>query len=204
MPEMLNKTVLVDMDDVLTDHGKKFEKILVEMYPEIELDENRSEFYFHNIYPQYADKLKSITRQRGFYTDLELIDGALEGWEKIIKLGYEPRVCSAPASRSEFCIPEKRIWLQNVMGYFFGDGVELDAIFDRDKSRHDGIALIDDKPIVDNSELASWQHIIFDRSYNQGIDGPRLYGWHDENLGNLLEQAQKRYHDRKLGKTALR
>ena len=205
MFEKMRKTVLVDMDDVITDLSTRVEERIVEIHPDLKIIRDRERFYFYEVYPEYQDELESIVREPGFYKSLKLVEGALEGWEKIIKLGYEPRICSAPISNNDTCVPEKMIWLENFIEPFFGDGAKLEAIFDKNKYLHDGIALIDDKPIIKNSELANWQRIIFNRSYNQNIDGPRLYGWNDENLGNLLQQAQERYDERNrnLGRIAL-
>ena len=198
MPERKQKTVLVDIAGVLADFDKKAEARIIEMHPSITLIKNRKQFHLYDEYPpEYKESFEKISREQGFYQSLEITEGAIDGLNQIIKLGFEPVICSSPVINSEFCIPEKLTWVETMINPFLINNFEIKVIIDKDKYLYDGIALIDDKPIVNNSHLAKWEHIVFDRSYNKDADKLRLMGWDDDNLSDLLMQAEQRYHNLK-------
>lgn len=121
-----------------------------------------------------------------------MVDGALEGWQRIIDLGYHPRVCSSPITNHPTCASEKIQWLWRQFVPTFGAYVVREAIITKEKHLYAGVALMDDRPEVRHANKAPWLHILFDRPYNRHSTQPRLLGWHDDNLGTLLEQATLR------------
>lgn len=180
--------VLVDMDGVLADFDGATKQYLAKHHSEIPIVEKRRHFYFRDDYPDLGHQaiINRLHASRGFFASLEPIDGALEGWQRLIELGYEPRVCTAPLHTNEWCVEEKTDWIQRYLG-----GVAArTAILDTAKEQYPGIALIDDRPVVKNADVAPWQHILFTASYNQDVETAyRLNGWSDENLVNLLESV---------------
>ncbi|MET7697741.1 hypothetical protein, partial [Streptomyces sp. NPDC005485] len=106
--------------------------------------------------------------------------------------GFRPRVCSSPLSANPWSDRAKRAWLTR----HFGARVAHEAVVVDDKSGHDGIALIDDRPHIKNSARATWQHVVFDASYNRRSPAPRLLGWRDPRLPTLLTEARDRYLSR--------
>lgn len=177
--------VLVDMDGVLADFDNATKHYLVEHYPEIPLVDKRQHFYFRDDYPDpdHQAIIKEFHHSQYFFANLPPIPGALEGWQRLIELGYEPRVCTAPLITNPWCVAEKLAWIERHLG----SATVKTAIVDIDKEKYPGIALIDDRPVVKNTELAPWQHILFSASYNQDIDTPyRLNGWSDEKLERIL------------------
>ncbi|PID32725.1 hypothetical protein CR956_00960 [Candidatus Saccharibacteria bacterium] len=182
--------VLVDMDGVLADfHGKMIEKLL-EKRPGLEIPELKE----HMVWANFEDEavradLAQFKHAPGFFRSLEVIDGALEGWQKIIDLGYQPIICSSPLRTNPLCEAEKRDWLK----YYLGDEVADQAIINKQKYLYDGFALIDDRIDLANTESAPWQQIIFTQSYNQDHDYEfRLNGWHDPNLKATLDSCYQK------------
>lgn len=182
-----SRTVLVDMDGVLAD----FDGAILERLPKEVARVARTSFYMHHDYPEHEDLIYEITGDQRFFHDLPVIDGALEGWQRLVDLGYDPRICSAPLSHNGTTREGKLDWLKRHMVPEFGKHVVERAIIDPRKYNYPGFALIDDRPHVETRGIAKWRHVVFDQPYNQESTAQyRLHGWHDENLGNVLEQVR--------------
>lgn len=150
----------------------------------------RDKFYYHHNYTdeRHKEVITSLHITQNFFRNLPLIQGALEGWQRIIDLGYEPRIFSSPLHTNQWCKDEKIAWLEEHLG----KEVAEKAIIDRRKYLHDGIALIDDRPEREGSDQASWQHVVFDASYNQSSSAAlRLHGWDDPALPDILAHCQE-------------
>ncbi len=179
--------MLVDMDGVLADFDGATTAYLVEHHPDIAIAE-RNNFYYRDDYPDPAHQaiINQLHASRHFFANLPVIDGALEGWERLYELGYEPRVCSSPLHTNEWCEAEKRDWL----GRHLGRSVAMAAILTTAKHEYDGVALLDDRPTIRHADQASWQHVVFGASYNRGVPSElRITGWRDEALPDVLARA---------------
>lgn len=177
--------ILVDMDGVLADFDGATEQFLLQKHPDVEVIRNREHFYYKSSYSSLAHQaiISELHASQDFFRLLPVIDGALEGWQQIIDLGYEPRICSSPLSSNQWCREEKLLWVEQHLGKHARDT----AIITKNKERHDGIALIDDRPEIAGAETAQWRHILFSQSYNSHIDTDfRIHDWHDTNLERLL------------------
>lgn len=186
--------ILVDMDGVLADFDKATDDFLTSHPDNIPLVP-RDQFYYHHNYTdqRHREIITSLHTQQHFFRNLPLIDGALEGWQRIIDLGYQPRICSSPLHTNKWCKEEKLAWLAE----HFGKEVADNAIIDKRKYLHDGIALIDDRPELEGSNEATWEHIVFSASYNQTSPATlRLQDWRDPLLGEILAQCHKRSQNR--------
>jgi 5'-nucleotidase len=194
-------TVLVDMDGVLAGFDTEIIRLLAEHHPHIPIA-GRKNFYISHDYPEHAELVQSLSAESGFFRDLPVIDGALEGWQRLIDLGYQPRICSSPLRRNPTSAEDKLVWLGHHFAPVFGDQIVEQAIITRSKHLYDGIALIDDRPQLPHADLARWQHLIFDQPYNQDVHGVRLHGWGDPSLGEHLAHAAELYS--RLGNSAMR
>lgn len=187
--------VLVDMDGVLADFETPNNRI-VETFGARVISE-RSDFYYADSYRQNTRLLEMIyleNRRCGFFREFPVVDGALEGWQRILDAGFRPRVCSSPLENHETVVAEKKAWLKEYFAPYFGDWVVDSAIFSRDKSGYNACAMIDDRPTLRNSEAARWQHVVFDCSYNRSVvTNFRLRGWADPRLEELLTKCRDKY-----------
>lgn len=185
--------VLVDMDGVLADFDCYVINRLLPECPELLGAEKRDSFYLLEAFPSYAHRIREFTSHRGFFASLPVVEGSQEGWARIRRAGFAPRVCSRPLSRNPFSSEEKRSWLAR----HFGRDASEQAIITDEKFRCGGIAMIDDAPTIPGSSRAQWQHVIFDRPYNRNVtDAPRLRGWDDPELEMILREAHDRYIQR--------
>ena len=178
--------VLVDIDGVLADFNAGTIHHLLQRRPDTLIPEFTHFRTYHN-FDDVAIKaeIMSIQNTEGFFRNLPIMDDALIGWQRLIDLGYQPRICSSPLRSNPLCEAEKRGWIAE----HFGADVATDAIIDRNKYRHDGIALIDDRTDLLYADKASWQQILFDAIYNQDFETDyRLRGWRDPALADLLSR----------------
>jgi 5'-nucleotidase len=183
-------TVLIDMDNVVADFDSEVLKRIGEQYPHISLVSTRPNFYIADDYPAHRGLVRGILNQPGFFHSLPIVEGAPEGLERIIDLGYEPRICTSPIDTNQSSVPEKLKWLSRNFVPIFGTRIVEQAIITRDKYLFEGRALIDDCPEINRADEAIWAHIIFNRPYNQRATGLRLNGWLDEILPEILEMVK--------------
>lgn len=186
-------TVLIDMDGVIADFDFKLVALIEKRHPNINLKDIRTNFSLAADYPEHSDVMKAISDEAEFFESLPIVDGALAGWQRIIDYGYSPRICSSPISTNPHSKAEKLAWLEEHLAPVFGCLVVDQAIITKYKSECVGIALIDDRPEIENSNSAVWQYIIFDRPYNRKSPKPRLLNWGDQGLLQLLKSAEIRY-----------
>jgi 5'-nucleotidase len=179
--------VLVDMDGVLAD----FDRVVLDGLPPEVARIERANFYIAEDYPAHHEHIVAVTSHPDFFHRLPPIAGAIDGWERLLALGFAPRICTAPLTRNARAREGKLAWLEEHLVPRFGHQVVDEAIVDKRKYLYPGLALIDDRPDVDtNNGEATWQHIIFDYPYNQTSDVElRLYGWSDPDLPDLLKRA---------------
>lgn len=160
-------------------------------YPSIAIAP-RQNFYFRDDYtdPVYQQTINDLHTSQHFFQNLPEIPGSVEAWHHIQSLGYETRICSAPLPSNEWCIDEKLHWIRTHLGAV----AAKDTIIDSAKEKYDGIALIDDRPIIKNAAKAHWQHVMFDQPYNQNIETLfRLQNWNDVRLEHILARCAALY-----------
>ena len=181
-----NPIVLVDMDGVLTDFSGATQAHLESHGIPIRV---RSNFYYQDVYPEAdTDVINKLHASQNFFRNLPPVDGAIEGWDKIKDLGYEPRICSSPLHTNEWCKEEKLEWIKEHLG----EEAMKSAVIDSKKELYDGIALIDDRPAVKTSEETTWRHIVFNAPYNKDSTSTiRLNGWYDPDLPAVLRYCME-------------
>ena len=112
------KTIFVDLDDVLADYSGAFEQALKKDPLQV--------------YPQ---------SQYGFFAHLPPLDGAVEAMQALLDSDqYKPYILTAPSVYNPMCYTEKRVWVENFLGFHFVRRLIISA----DKSVMKGDMLIDD------------------------------------------------------------
>ncbi len=174
------------MDGVLAN----FDASAIKAVPEEHRLSSHEKFYLADNYPQYNKEIRRLTAQPDFFENLELIDGALEGWQRIIDAGFDPQICSAPLTSNPSAVEGKIKFLDKYFVPEFGEQVVETAIIDKKKYNYPGLALIDDRPQIEtNSGKAEWEHILFDRGLSElSTAAFRLMSWHDQNLEAILNE----------------
>ena len=185
--------VLVDMDDVLADFEGFVYHNLRAHHPEIDLTKPRLHHYIYQDFaPEYHDIINAVSDHPDFFASLPVVSGALDGWQKLLDLGYDPVICTSPKLSNTGCIEGKKAWITQHMVTLFGSSVLNRAHITKDKYQIEALALIDDKAEIAHADSASWTHILFNTSYNQHVDNPfRLRGWNDPALVSMIENLRR-------------
>jgi len=180
------KTVLVDMDGVMAD----FDSAAVKSVP-LHLIVPRAHFYVAEDYaPELHPQIEATYNAPGFFENLKPMPGLLEAWQGMLDWGYNPRVASAPLSTNETSVSGKIQWLNRILVPEFGPNIVEQAIFDKEKWKYPGIALLDDRPNIprgrDGKDEASWEHILFGWPHMEVVPEAgtnlRLKNWHNKEL----------------------
>lgn len=178
------KIILVDMDGVLADQHLGFLNILESKYPEIYATYQGADtnYEFERNFPEAHHALiTSLREQKGFFRNLPPISDAKEALLAMRDGGFSVFICTAPIYRYQFCIPEKYEWIENHLGSDWA----MKTIIARDKTVIGGDFLIDDSTDVKGASTPSWEHVVFDRTYNQRAEGKRRIDW--SNWKSLIE-----------------
>ncbi|MFY0606434.1 MAG: hypothetical protein JXR10_06960 [Cyclobacteriaceae bacterium] len=107
----------VDMDDTIAKYSEAFKQSIMDT-PGIK-------------YPQ---------SQYGFFSNLEPLEGALEGIKKLSDLGYDIYILSSPSPKNPLSYTEKRVWIEEHLGYEYVEKL----ILSMNKGLVKGDYLIDD------------------------------------------------------------
>jgi len=154
--------VLIDMDNTLFD----FDAPILESIDVADRVE-RTNFYITKDYPApLHEQIKQVYNDPDFFCNLAIKEGATEAWQAMLDNDYSPRIASAPLTSNPYAIEGKCLSLKRTLAKEFGSGVLENAIFDKEKWKYPGLALIDDRPDVPTGPtgsegLASWQHVLF-------------------------------------------
>lgn len=195
-PEDTGKlTVLFDMDGNMFDFDGRLEAELEKAgYPVPQ----RTNFYMTKDMsdPEQIALVNQVKNSKGFFESLQPIDGAIEAWHHTKSLGFHPRICSAPLTSNPWCIAEKLASVEKHLGPRAAD----EAFISKDKSQCSGIALLDDRPEIEDAANADWVHTHYTQSYNRHIPNEyRIHDWTDlGHLERVLARAAARYQSLSL------
>ncbi|CAH1273769.1 NT5C [Branchiostoma lanceolatum] len=199
-----NLRVLLDMDGVLADFEGQFLKRFREKYPHdpfVPLEE-RSGFYvtkqYYDLGQDIGTKAFSIYEEKGFFLNLQPIEGALEAAREMAEMeGVDVYICTSPIKKYTHCVVEKYQWLDKHLGKEWMERM----ILTRDKTVINGDLLIDDKPnITGGMNPPMWQHVLFTSWHNRDVvpqgSQIRLDGWlPHSNWRDILEQKRQEISD---------
>jgi 5'-nucleotidase len=171
--------ILVDLDEVTTQWNKLFAQRTRELFPHIDfpfLKNNANWDMTHGLDATGKAAIQTLMELPGFYRDLEPVDGVVQALNEMVAEGHTVFICSTPYITNPTCASDKVDWVVKHLGKEWGARLILTT----DKTVVFGDILIDDKPVITGSHTPSWEHVIFDTSYNRHIDGKRrLSDWTD-------------------------
>jgi 5'(3')-deoxyribonucleotidase len=159
--------ILIDMDAIISNLSKK----VLDRYNEEHITqfdiEHLSDYHFEKVLPQGA-KADAYLKEPGFYSDLEVIPGALDALT-FLNERHEIVIVSSPGHNWN-CIPEKAQWLDTRFPFLN----PRNRIFTPEKHHTFGDYLIDDAP----RNLLAWQNeypckttIAIAYPYNRSVQG---------------------------------
>jgi 5'(3')-deoxyribonucleotidase len=97
-----SRVVLVDMDDVVAGFYTEAYKRIQKLDKNINAHKKSSSYFFEEEYPKYTQEIRDIFHSVGFFANLPIIEGSLEGWQKLLDNGYDPVFCSSPLLTSPY------------------------------------------------------------------------------------------------------
>lgn len=170
----LRLRVLVDLDGVLADFEEGFYRAWRQLYPDrpaLEPAARRSVRILDDYSSSLAADVRAVYHAPGFLEGLPPVEGAVNGFAGLLSVFPDTWICSSPLVRYGNCVLEKYRWVERVLGF---DATGR-LILTRDKSLVGADVLIDDDPSPRGLDTASWQHVVFDASYNRVVtDRPRM------------------------------
>lgn len=173
--------ILFDLDGVLTDFEKGFLKRWKIRYPKlpfIELEDRNGQNVredYRRLDNTYEDLINAIFREPDFFSEMPLINGALEALNEAERQGYNVFICTTLLHNpSEMA--SRMMWLRRTFGEYWAEKV----IMTRDKTLVCGNILIDDRPYIAGVINQTFEHIIFDQPYNrEEKKKQRIIGWNN-------------------------
>lgn len=173
---MNKKTILIDMDGVITDYESLLLRKYRDKYPKafyVPL-EKRCGWNITQQYPRHLRKfLNEINQEEGFFIALEPLNGAVESIEKIARKGHEIFICTSPSSRNMFSAKEKIEWVKKHLGIEW----VTKLILTHDKTLIWGDYLIDDKEVIEGNITPYWEHLLFNQPWNKLVKEKRRISW---------------------------
>lgn len=183
-------TVLVDMDGVMCKWQEMYDALLRQHYPHIPVFpfDQVTRFKTQSFYAdEYRAEIAEMMNMKGFYRNLEPMDGSVQALHMMKEAGIDVFLCTAPYVTNKTCASEKMEWVEEHLGSTWLNR----TIITSDKTLVRGDVLIDDKPSIKGAMVPSWKHIVFDAPYNRGIT-PRLDRWEEWHkvLGEVAKEIQ--------------
>lgn len=169
--------ILVDIDGTIADWGKRYGQFLDsfgESASDIPRHHQQTTFNLNaGRTPAQKKIISAIMNDPAFYSELELLPGAVTALKTMLKEGHDVRIVTSPWVSNPTCASDKLNWVISRYGHHWGQRV----IITTDKTLVQGDVLIDDKPEITGVIEPSWSHVLFDQPYNQSIDKPRICNW---------------------------
>jgi 5'-nucleotidase len=163
------------MDGVLAWWEKGFLTKVAAAYPDIPLvpfgERKPHDNRIHDLY--HDPRVQEILVAQGFYEDLEPIAGGAEALGQMVAAGHEVYICTAPAITNPTCVYEKYRWIQRHLGQEWLKR----TIITLDKTIIDADILIDDRLEVKGAQTPTWEHVLYDQSYNRTGNKRRIITW---------------------------
>ena len=163
--------MLLDMDGPCYEFDKALDAAWGRTYPDRPVPKffGRANFDL----PQELQKdVYDLAGQEGFTLNLALVDGCQAAYDDLLSAGHRVFFCSTPLA-NRFCAQEK---IQAVLRDF-GHAASRQVILTKDKTLVRGNILIDDKPKITGLLPPTWEHVIYDVSFNRHVNGKRRIDW---------------------------
>lgn len=156
--------VLLDMDGPLAGFDQKFwANPRLRGLLSIDRYEQQTSWFFTDFIrsDRVRDSVRRMLNAPGWYRDLPVVDGAVEGVDALEAAGIDVWVCTRPHPDSPTCVSEKQAWLREHFPMLDGKLITV-----ADKSMVGGDVLLDDAPPFDTRMTPTWRPVVFTAPYN--------------------------------------
>lgn len=177
--------ILIDMDEVLADFETRLLQIWAEKYPHTVLFPGgvRSSFYIGASEDGTKSELvNKIIHADGFFSSLKPLPGAIEAINEMHRLGHATFIVTSPGLSYPNAASEKYQWVDKHFGRYMLERLIITPA----KPIIRGDILIDDKPELAHEDVALWEHVLYDKSYNKTVENKRRLTW--ENWKEVLPE----------------
>ncbi len=113
----------------------------------------------------------AVLHEPGLFRFLPPLPGAVEAIRDIATR-HDVFLCTAPVD-SDHCPTEKIAWVREHLGA----SLVKRMILSHDKTLIHADLLIDDKPEITGCRTPSWEHVVFDQTYNAHVATKRRITW---------------------------
>jgi len=168
--------ILVDQDNVLADFDAGFRAAWRAAHPQAPgvAEAERRAWNIRDDLPEtWRAAAMRVYSASGFFRSLPAIPGGREALEKMLELGWNVRICTAPIEQYQNCVAEKFAWVERHLGPQWCRRIVLTA----DKTVVQGEWLIDDKVEITGSHPPAWRHALFDSHHNRSAAHPVRVNW---------------------------
>ena len=166
--------ILIDMDEVIADFEGKLRELWAAKYPHTPLftDGVRDSFYIGDSNNQGRwDLVQKIIQAKGFFKSLKPVPGAQTAIQEMRDLGHYVFILTSPGISYPEAASDKVKW---VTEHFDKEMLEY-LIITPAKPMIRGDILIDDRPDIPHSASATWEHVLFEKSYNIAVNDDRRH-----------------------------
>lgn len=181
---------LIDADGVIADWGNAYNESLDAFGEEAALIPRHADQRGFNLNEgrtkRERDIIAAVMIERGFYSRLQPIPGAVQALKAAVKAGHDVRIVTSPWVSNPTCASDKLNWIVEHYGSHWGARVVITA----DKTVVRGDILVDDKPKITGSMQPEWEHVLFDQPYNRAVDKRRIHHWQPDTLLQLAHNAE--------------
>ena len=169
-------TLLLDMDGPLADFDTHFWNVCTGLGHLFDIDHPGDQVhrYFtdHITDDTHRAEARALVDGAGWFADLPVTPGAVEGVAELLADGVDIWVCTKPLEVNPTCLNDKHAWLVR----HFPDLAHR-LITAPDKSVIIGDVLLDDAPKRAWLDRAVWQPVLFDAPYNRTGWMASLHRW---------------------------
>jgi 5'-nucleotidase len=179
--------ILIDIDEVLADFEAALTSEWQKLYPHTLLFPSGSRKHYYIGQDEEGNKselVSKIIHREGFFEQLQPLPGAIDAIKLMQHYNHQIYLVTSAGVSYPNAASEKYRWVERHLGKEFLSCLVITPA----KSIVRGDILIDDRPSFRDERLASWEHVLYDKSYNKTVPRKRRITWENwtDELPELL------------------
>lgn len=154
------RRLLLDMDGPLAGFDERCSELAKAF--EFTVAETHARYFTDQIHDQWEkDAMNSLIEAPGWFYNLPVTDGAIEGVNLLLDAGVDVWIATKPMEKNPTCRDDKAKWVRRHFPM-----LEKKLFIAPDKSLLRGDILLDDAPKISWMPKAEWNPVIFTRPFN--------------------------------------